>query len=161
MNKKMSVGWFSFSCCEDSTIVFTELLNDHYLEWLKLVDFKASRILRGKNDETNLDVAFVEGAIASKKDAKKLKEIRKNSKKLVAIGSCAVTGMPSAQRNEFDQEKTKEISFLVERFKLAKKVVPLNKIVKVDASVSGCPMDEKVFLKLFDELLKEFGAKNA
>jgi coenzyme F420-reducing hydrogenase gamma subunit len=161
MNKKLRVGWFSFSCCEDSTILFTELMNDHYEEWLKLVDFKASRILKSKNDETDLDVAFVEGAIASKKDEKKLKKLRKNSKKLIAIGSCAVTGMPSAQRNEFDAEKTKEIAFLVKRFKLAKKVVPLSKIVKVDASVSGCPMDEKVFLKLFNDLLIEFGAKNA
>ncbi|MBU2100241.1 hypothetical protein KKG83_02565 [Candidatus Micrarchaeota archaeon] len=161
MNKKLKVGWFSFSCCEDSTILFMELMNDHYEEWLKLVDFKASRILKAKNDETDLDVAFVEGAIASKKDEKKLKELRKNSKKLVAIGSCAVTGMPSAQRNEFDAEKTKEISFLVERFKLAKKVVPLSKIVKVDASVPGCPMDEKVFLKLFNDLMIEFGVKNA
>ena len=30
---KLVVGWFSFTCCEDSTILFTELLNDHLDEW--------------------------------------------------------------------------------------------------------------------------------
>ena len=32
-HKRLVVGWFSFTCCEDSTILFTELLNDHFDEW--------------------------------------------------------------------------------------------------------------------------------
>lgn len=156
MKKKLRVGWFSFSCCEDSTIVFTELLNDYYKEWFKLLDFRVARVLQKREDLSHLDIAFVEGAIASKKDAKKLKKIRENSKVLVAIGSCAVTGMPSAQRNEFDEEKKREISFLIERFKLAEKVVPLEKIVRVDYRVPGCPMSEKGFLDTLQEILSGF-----
>src|SRR3989344_4087938 len=94
-NKKLKIGWFSFSCCEDSTIVFTELLNDHFEEWSKVVDFQYVRVLRKKNKLEGLDVAFVEGAIASDREKKELLEIRKNCKKLVAIGSCACTGGPS------------------------------------------------------------------
>ena len=159
--QKIRVGWFSFSCCEDSTIVFTEMLNEHYKDWFKIMHFASARILQKKEDITNLDIAFVEGAIASEKDALKLKKIRENSKKLVAIGSCAVTGMPSAQRNEFDEERKKEIQFLVDRFRLAPSVVPLEKIVVVDYKVTGCPMAEDAFLKVLEQVMKDLGVGNA
>ena len=48
-SKKLKIGWFSFSCCEDSTIVFTELLNDNYDAWSKLLEFKHVRVLKKKN----------------------------------------------------------------------------------------------------------------
>jgi len=158
MQKKLKIGWFSFSCSEDSTIVFTELLNDHFSQWSKLIEFQHVRILKKNNTLKGLDVAFVEGAIASTRDAQKLKEIRKNCKRLVAIGSCAVNGMPSAQRNVFDPKQKKEIEFLIKRFHMAKKVRTLAQVVKVDDQVSGCPMNETVFLQIVDKYLKEFKA---
>ena len=159
MQKKLKIGWFSFSCCEDSSIVLTEMLNDYFDEWAKVVDFQHVRILKKNNKLEGLDVAFVEGAIASQSDAKKLKEIRKNCKKLVAIGSCAINSMPSAQRNLFDSKKKKEIEFLIERFHQAKKVKKLSEVVKVDDKVPGCPMNEELFLKVLNKCLKEFKIK--
>ena len=156
LNKKLKIGWFSFSCCEDSTIMFTELLNDHFEEWSKVIDFQHVRVLKSNNKLEGLDVAFVEGAIASKTDEEKLKNIRKNCKMLVAIGSCACTGMPSAQRNMFDEEKKKEIQFLIDRFKMYDKVYKLDELIKVDAKVPGCPMNEDIFLKTVNEALKKF-----
>lgn len=158
-NGKLKIGWFSFSCCEDSTIVFTEMLNDYFEEWSKVIDFQYVRVLRGKNKLAGLDVAFVEGAIASEKDAKQLKEIRKNCKKLVAIGSCAINAMPSAQRNVFDKETKKEIEFLIKRFHQSGKVSKLDEIVRVDEKVPGCPMSEQGFLNVLNKMLKEFGVK--
>ena len=69
--------------------MFTELLNEHYEEWFKLLNFKYAKILQSKNTLNGIDVAFVEGAITSKE---KIKEIRKNCKILVAIGSCVEKG---------------------------------------------------------------------
>lgn len=154
--KKLKVGWFSFSCCEDSTIVFTELLNDHFEAWSKVVDFAHIRILRSKNSLEGLDVAFVEGAIASAKELKRLKEIRANAKKVIAIGSCACTGGPSSQRNNFSPALQKEIEALLRKFHQADKVSKLEDVIKIDGKVPGCPMNEAVFLKKMDELLKEF-----
>lgn len=155
--EKLKIGWFSFSCCEDSTIVFTELLNDHFEEWNKVVEFQYVRVLRSKNKLEGLDVAFVEGAIASGREKKKLLEIRKNCKKLVAIGSCACTGGPSAQRNMFPKELHKEIEALLKKFHQADKVSKLADIVRVDAKVPGCPMSEEKFLEVMGKMLKEFG----
>lgn len=161
MAKKLKVGWFSFSCCEDSTIIFTEMLNDHFDEWYKLVDFKSIKVLKKQGEIKDIDVAFVEGAIANAKDAQKLKKIRANSKRLVAIGSCAVTGNPSGQRNAFPLELKAEIQSSVEEFNLSRKVKKLDEVVKVDAAVGGCPMVESQFLSVLNKYLKEFGVVNA
>ncbi len=159
--KKLRVGWFSFTCCEDSTMVFIELMNDHLDEWRKLIEFRHARVLKKNNTLSDIDVAFVEGAITNDKDANYLKEIRENSKKLIAIGACAVTGMPAAQRNNFDQETKNEIQFLIKRFDQADRVRKVSEVVKVDGEIPGCPMEEPIFLSALQGCLKEFGVVNA
>ena len=57
--KKLVVGWFSFTCSEDSTILFTELLNDHFNEWKTLVEFRHLKALKTNNSIEGLDLAFV------------------------------------------------------------------------------------------------------
>lgn len=155
-NKKIRIGWFTFLCCEDNTIVMTEIMNDKWQEWKKTFDFRHARVLKSKNILDSLDIAFIEGAIASDEHIKQLKEIREKSKKLVAIGSCAVTGMPSAQRNSFNEGQKQEIEFLLARFKALPKVMKIADIVKVDAQVPGCPMEPTKFLETLNKLVSEF-----
>jgi coenzyme F420-reducing hydrogenase gamma subunit len=154
--RKLRIGWFSFSCCEDSTVIFTELLNDHYKEWLKVLDIRHAKVLQSKNVLDELDVAFVEGAIASPEQEAKLLEIRSKSKKLVAIGACAVSGNFSTQRNEFPEEVQEQIHFLLEKFHYGKKAKKLDEIVTVDEIVVGCPMNEEKFLAVVNKMLVEF-----
>ncbi|MBU5689827.1 MAG: hypothetical protein QXM68_02925 [Candidatus Aenigmatarchaeota archaeon] len=159
--KKLKIGWFSFTCCEDSTIIFIELMNEHFKDWEKLIEFKYFRTLKNNNYMTDLDVAFVEGAIANYKEEEIVKEIRKNCKKLVAVGNCACVGSPSNQRNSFDQETKQEIQFILDRFGHREKVSPVSEIVKVDDSIPGCPMSEQLFLEKLEQYFREFGVKNA
>jgi len=155
--KKLKIGWFSFSCCEDSTIMFTEMLNDNWAAWSKLVEFRHARVLKANNNLSDIDVSFVEGAIANKNDRQELEEIRKNSKRVVAIGSCACTGIPSNNRNMFPEADKQAIQYLLDRFGMEKEVLPIEKVVPIDDKVPGCPMVEPVFLKVLDKYLKEFG----
>lgn len=160
MGKKMAVSWVTFACCEDSSILFIELLNRHFFEWKEKMDFRYCRLLKSKgNTFDGTDVAFVEGAIATKEDAEKVKLIRKKAKKVVAIGACACTGLPSAQRNFFDEKTKKEIMMVVGRFGHLDKVQPLKELIKVDYEVPGCPMDEKIFMKVLETCFAEFGVK--
>lgn len=150
---KLRVGWFTFTCCEDSTIIFTELLNTHWDQWKEKIEFVNARIIRGKKELANLDISFVEGAISSSDHEKKLKHIRENSKIVVAIGACAVTGMPSGWRNTFDEATKKEIEPIVMRFSHLSRVEPIAKFIKVDDVVPGCPMTEEGFLAVLNKYL--------
>src|SRR3989344_3742239 len=151
-SKKLRVGWFSFTCCEDSTIILTELLNDHFFAWRNLLDIRYAKVLKAKNVLDSLDVAFVEGAISSQNQIEKLKKIRESCTKLVAIGSCAVSGFPSAQRNLFDGWQLAEIEPILSRFQYLDKVLKVEDVVRVDAKLTGCPMEASQFVALLDSL---------
>ncbi len=155
--KKLRVGWFTFTCCEDSTVVFTEVLNDHWQEWRKLIDFVHARVLQKSNKMAEMDVAFIEGAISSADHKKRVEEIRQLSKWVVAVGACAVSGMPSAQRNNFDEKAKQEISFILDRFSHLEKVLSVKDVVKVDAELPGCPMDPGQFVEVVGKALDHFG----
>ena len=74
----------------------------------------------------------------------------------MAVGACAVVGMPAGQRNYFSEEQKKEIEFLTARFAALPKVLKVADVVKVDAEIGGCPMDPNVFLKAVTGLVGEF-----
>lgn len=155
--KKLRVGWFTFSCCEDSTVIFTELMNERWQTWKKLIDFRHARVLQSNNVLDQMDVAFIEGALNSPRHLEKAKEIRKLATMVVAIGACACTGLPSIQRNTFNAEQQAAIKPLVEKFDFLPKGQKLAEAITVDAMVPGCPMDEKKFLAVLDLALKKFG----
>jgi sulfhydrogenase subunit delta len=155
--KKLVVGWFSFTCSEDSTILLTEVLNDTLDEWKKVVEFRYMKALKSKNSMEGLDVAFIEGAISSEKQAEEARKIRDNAKYVVAIGACACTGMPSASRNAFTDEQINEkIAFYMSHFDYDKKVQKLSEVIKVDDQVDGCPMNVPVFMEVLVKYLKLF-----
>jgi sulfhydrogenase subunit delta len=157
-HKRLVVGWFSFTCCEDSTILFTELLNDHFDEWKKVVEFRHMKALKTNNSLSGLDVAFIEGAISSDSQAEEVREIRENSRYVVAIGACACTGQPSTSRNQFASEQINErIRWYLSHFDYGKEVKSLGEVIQVDDMVRGCPMKVPSFLQTLDKYLELFG----
>jgi coenzyme F420-reducing hydrogenase gamma subunit len=157
-HKRLVVGWFSFTCCEDSTILFTELLNDHLDEWKRVIEFRHMKTLKTNNSLTGLDVAFIEGAISSESQAKEARQIRENAKHVVAIGACACTGQPSTSRNQFVSEQINErIRWYLSHFDYGKEVKRLNEVIQVDDMVRGCPMRVPSFLQTLEKYLKLLG----
>ena len=156
-HKRLVVGWFSFTCCEDSTILFTELLNDHLDEWKKVIEFRHMKALKTNNSLTGLDVAFIEGAISSESQANEARLIRENAEYVVAIGACACTGQPSTSRNQFASEQINErIRWYLSHFDYGKEVKRLNEVIQVNDVVRGCPMKVPSFLQTLKKYLELF-----
>lgn len=155
---KLTLAWYSFACCEDSTIMFAEVLNDYFFEFKKHFNLIDASVFSSKRDqESPLDIAIIEGASNSPEHAEKMKAIRARAKKVVAIGSCACTGSPSAQRNLFSADQKAEIQYLLDKFNFSDTVQKLSDVIPVDAQVPGCPMDLDKFLAAINSLLVEFG----
>lgn len=153
--KKIKIGWFSFSCCEDNTVVMTEILNDHWQEWKEIFDFRHMRVLKKNNILDEFDIVFIEGALASPEQEEQVKDLRNRSKKLVAVGSCACVGLPAGQRNTFDQEQHQHTDFLVMKFGASPQVKKVAEVVKVDVEIPGCPMSPDMFLEKVNTLVSE------
>jgi len=135
--------------------MFTELLNDHWQDWKAIFDFRHVRVMKSNNLFDEFDIAFIEGAIASPEHESRAKEIREKSTKVVAVGACAVTGLPAAQRNTFTPEQKEAVQFLVDRFGALPEVKKVADVIEVDASVPGCPMNTDMFLKAVNGLVAE------
>ncbi len=151
---KLKVGVYSMTCCEGCSVVLIEAFNHKFNEYMKNIDFVDFRTLKPFKKVNKTDVAFVEGAISTQSEVKKLKEIRAKTKKLVALGSGAVSGFPSDQRNKFDTKKKKEIAPILEMFHQIDKISPLKKFVKVDDEIDGCPVSEEDLTKKIEGYLK-------
>jgi coenzyme F420-reducing hydrogenase gamma subunit len=134
------------------------LLNDHFDEWTRLVEFRHLKALKANNSLAGLDVAFVEGAISSESQAEEVRRIRENAEYVVAIGACACTGKPSTSRNQFVSEQIDErIQWYLSHFDYGKEVKRLDEVIRVDDMVRGCPMKVPSFLQTLNKYLELCG----
>ncbi|MEM7816490.1 MAG: hypothetical protein QXZ20_01105 [Candidatus Aenigmatarchaeota archaeon] len=155
-NKKIKIAWLSFTGCGgDSCVVFMEILNKKWAVWKNLIELRYFSLIKKKRLMRNIDIAFIEGAISNMEEELLLKKVRKVSKIVIAVGSCAISGAPSNHRNFFDEKTKEEISHILKKFKYREKVSSVLDIIKVDASVPGCPMDEKIFIETFEKYIKD------
>jgi len=150
---KKRVGVFSLTCDEGCSIYLTEIFNHKLLEWLEKIELVYFLSVKDKTDIKDLDIALVEGVITSERDKEDIEKIRANTKVLIAMGSCAMTALPSGQRNNFNKEQLSEIQEHMEKNHFLPKALSLKEIVMVDAEIPGCPIGEVQFVETFEKYL--------
>lgn len=150
---KKRVGIFSLTCDEGCSIFLTEIFNQKLLGWLEKMELVYFLSLKDHTEVENLDVALVEGVVTSEKDKEEIEKIRAKTKILIAMGTCAITALPSGQRNNFNLNQLKEIEGHLEKYKFLPKALALKKVVKVDDEISGCPIDKEKFVEVFEKYL--------
>jgi NAD-reducing hydrogenase small subunit len=112
-----------------------------------------------------VDVTLVEGGVSSQEDLEKIRKVRQQSRVLVSLGDCAVTGNISAMRNPTPARKLLERIYVegaqVNRAipvdgvpALLRHAVPIHEFVKVDLHVPGCPPSAKAIAFVLDELIE-------
>jgi NAD-reducing hydrogenase small subunit len=126
-------------------------MDERIIDIASKVEVVCSPYVDAKEFPENVDLALIEGAISSEEDAEKLRKIRKNSKLIVALGDCGVTGNVSAMRNLVGLEAAFEHAYdgLSDYNKGARpcRVVPkqlervsaLHEMVRIDYFLPGCP----------------------
>lgn len=111
-----------------------------------------------------VDVTLVEGAVSTEDDLKLVQTIRRNSRLVVALGDCAVTGNVPAMRNPIPVKKLLESVYAADGAPkaglpslnvpaLLKKVVPVHEVIRVDLHVPGCPPPPRTIVFVLRELL--------
>jgi len=129
--------------CEDELLAVTEVV--------QIANFpEASReILRGP-----YDISLVEGSITTPHDAERIHKIRRQSKILVAIGSCATAGGIQALRNFRDVRDFIKIVYAnPDYIESLNKSTPIADHVFVDYELRGCPINKNQLLDFFKAVL--------
>jgi len=151
---KPTVGIFGLTGCAGDQLVILNC-EDRLLELVSLIDVRDFLVASSENDSScPLDVALVEGAVLSQRDAERLKAIRARAKLLVALGTCAVWGGVAAMDRDADRRKCLEEVYGELGLKYdSMPARALHEIVKVDLRITGCPIEKEHFLAAIANLL--------
>ena len=158
---KLATVWLDG--CSGCHMSFLDM-DERLLELAELVDVVYSPIVDTKEFPDEVDIALVEGAVASVDDEKKIKKIREHSKLLVALGDCAVTGNVPSMRNTFGRTAVMDTVYIENATiqkqiprevipKLLKFSKPVHELVKVDFFLPGCPPSADTIFYALQELV--------
>jgi len=150
--KKVRIAFFDFACCEGCQLQVT-YLNEAFLGVLdhcEIVNFREA--ISERSDD--YDIAFIEGSITRKEDEERIKKIRDNVSILIAYGSCATLGGVNGLRKKYTGEEAKKIVYEGREFPLeAGEPRAVDQVVKVDAYIHGCPVNNDEVVEALKGLL--------
>ena len=96
----------------------------------------------------------MDGSITTAHDAELIKKVRRASKFLVAIGTCACSGGIQALRNFTDvNDFIKAVYAQPEYIQTLEQSTPLSAHVKVDYQLNGCPINKRQLLEVISAYL--------
>ncbi|MCA8929003.1 MAG: oxidoreductase [Alphaproteobacteria bacterium] len=106
------------------------------------------------------DLSLVEGSITTAHDARRIQQVRAQSKALVTIGACATAGGIQALRNFADVEEfTRAVYARPDYIETLATSTPIADHVAVDFELRGCPVNKHQLLELVAAVL--FGKQPA
>jgi len=100
------------------------------------------------------DLSLVEGSITTEHDARRIREVRRVSRKLVTIGACATAGGIQALRNFADvNDFVAAVYASPEYISTLGTSTPISAHVPVDFELHGCPIDKRQLLEVLTAFL--------
>ncbi|MBW3012073.1 oxidoreductase, partial [Candidatus Woesearchaeota archaeon] len=106
------------------------------------------------NEKGPFDVTLVEGAVTTKKEIEKLKDIRKKSKIVIAFGTCATYGGIPAIKNFLDLKEVEEQVYDNPAVIRSIKATGIADHVKVDYFIRGCPAIQRETVQFLKDILQ-------
>jgi NAD-reducing hydrogenase small subunit len=140
-------------------------VDERLLDIMQRAELVYSPLVDAKQFPEQVDIALVEGAIASEEDLAKIRTVRARTRLLVALGDCAVTANVPGMRNSFgldavlarayNENVTLKAQIPLEVVpKLLPQALPVHTAVAVDLHVPGCPPSADTIFAVLDALIQ-------
>lgn len=131
--------------CEDELLAVADLVDIAYFAEA------TSRMVGGP-----YDIAFIDGSITTPHDVERIRQIRAESKFLVTIGACATAGGIQALRNYASVDEYAKIVYpRPEYIEALSTSTAIDKNVKVDYELQGCPINKMQLLEVISAYLAD------
>ncbi|MFP5275854.1 MAG: NADP oxidoreductase [Acidobacteriota bacterium] len=158
---KLATVWLDG--CSGCHMSFLDM-DERLLELAELVDVVYSPLVDVKEYPEEVDIALVEGAVATVADEEKIRKIRAHTRTLIAMGDCAITSNVPGMRNAIGPEPVLQRAYFENASaqqqipteglpKLLRTVRPIQDFVKVDVYLPGCPPSAETFHTALTALL--------
>jgi len=147
--KKLRIAFFGFTSCKGCFFEFL-ILEKKILEMLKVAEIVHFQLIKEYNEQGPFDITFMDGAVSTEEELEKLKKIREDSRYLIALGTCACWGgIPSIKNYTENPEQV----VYPEPIKYKSiEVTPIDKHVKVDYYLRGCPFNREELFEVVRSL---------
>jgi len=149
---KPKIAIYDLTDCEGCEVKIISL-REKLLALEEKIDIVDWRLGQDKKEKGSFDICIIEGAPVTQNEIDLLKELRKESKVLIALGACAsIAGIPGIMNKKDRAEWYKKIYSPKYKPK-GIDALPLSAYVNVDFMIHGCPVNENELVKIFEELL--------
>ncbi len=148
-----------FSSCDGCQLA---LINDavSLIELATQVDIVHFAEAGPLDEAAMVDLAIIEGSINTHHDVERIAMIRKNSKYIMSVGACALTGGIQALRNFTDEKEL--LHWQHDVYREATEVIieadlatakPISAYVNVDFELPGCPINTGQIIRAIRQIL--------
>jgi sulfhydrogenase subunit delta len=149
---KPKIAIYDFTDCEGCEVKLISL-REKLLEIEKKVNIVNWRLGQEKFEPGPYDITIIEGTPITEVEVKLLKDLRENSKILIALGACAGLGGIPAIMPQKDRKYWYEKIYTSQYLPRGLNVLPLSAYVPVDFIIHGCPVEEEEVVRVIEELL--------
>ncbi|MFO7593112.1 MAG: sulfhydrogenase subunit delta [Pseudomonadota bacterium] len=150
---KPKVAVHKFSSCDGCQLAFLNA-GEALLTLSELMDIAHFAEAGYLDEETLVDIAFVEGSISTPHELERIQKVREKSRYLITIGACATAGGLQALRNMHDHNQWIEGVYAgPEHIDLLADSTPIREHVKVDLELWGCPVNTRQVMTAVRSLL--------
>lgn len=153
MTMKPKIAVHKFSSCDGCQLAFLNLGEDLLTlsSQVEIVHFAEAGPV---DEDTPVDISFIEGSIATPDDFQRIEHIRSNSRYLISIGACATSGGIQALRNMANTGQwVAAIYANPEYIHSLDESTAIARHVKVDFELWGCPVNKQQILTTVRALL--------
>lgn len=151
--RRARIAVHKFSSCDGCQLAFLNL-GEPLLILAETVDILHFAEAGPIDEDAEVDIAFVEGSVATSEDAARLRGIRARSRFVVTIGACATAGGIQALRNMHDTDEwIAGIYAQPDQLDLLPESTAIAETIKVDVELWGCPVNGEQVLGVTKALL--------
>ena len=144
---------WKFTSCDGCQLQVLNL-EDELLELAETVEIAQFLEATRARADGPYDVSIVEGSISTPEDAERIREVRAQSAKVIAIGACATAGGIQALRNFADVEEFVDAVYATpEYISTLDDSTPIGAHVQVDFELQGCPPSGAQLLEVINAYL--------
>lgn len=153
-DNRPTVAVHKFSSCDGCQL---QILNmeDEILDLVQVIDIAYFLEATSDTRPGPYDISLVEGSITTEHEVERIKQIRQESKLLIAIGTCATAGGIQALRNVASADQYAKIVYpRPEYLSYLQEAAPISDYVQIDMELWGCPINKGQLLEVIIALLQ-------
>lgn len=152
--KRPRLGVFKFASCDGCQLSILNL-EDELLALGEALEIRYFPEASSRFGGGPYDVSLVEGSITTSSDARRITQVREQSRYLITIGACATAGGIQALRNWAGVDGFVEAVYPSREYiDTLSTSTPISEHVRVDFEIWGCPINKAQLLTVVASLLR-------